>query len=169
MTSNANAPDRHGSAVVTRTSDTELRVVRVFDAPAALLFKAWTTPELVKRWWGFETSEWIQCDIDLRIGGTWRYVIKDDGFEVAFRGVYKEISPPHRLVNTELYEGAPGATDDDAALVTTTFDEVDGVTTLTQVSQMVKKEHLDAAIESGMESGMQVSFDRLEDVVRAEA
>jgi uncharacterized protein YndB with AHSA1/START domain len=169
MTSNDAASNRHGSAIVTRTSDTELRVVRVFDAPAALLFEAWTTPELVKRWWGFETSEWIQCDIDLRVGGTWRWVIKDNGFEVAFRGVYKEISPPHRLVYTELYEGAPGATDDDAALVTTTFDEVDGVTTLTQASQMVNKEHLDAAIEWGMEGGMQVSLDRLEDVVRAEA
>jgi uncharacterized protein YndB with AHSA1/START domain len=169
VNSNDTAPDRHGSAVVTRPSDTELRVVRAFDAPAALLFEAWTTPEFVKRWWGYETSEWIQCDIDLRVGGMWRFVIKDDGFEVAFRGVYKEISPPHRLVNTELYEGVPGATDDDAALVTTTFDEVDGVTTLTQVSEFAQKEHLDAAIESGMESGMQVAFDRLEDAVRAEA
>ena len=88
---------------------------------------------------------------------------------MAFRGVYQEISPPHRLVNTELYEGVPGATDDDAALVTTTFDEVDGVTTMTQVSEFAQKEHLDAAIESGMEGGMQVSFDRLEDVVRAGA
>jgi uncharacterized protein YndB with AHSA1/START domain len=169
MTSNDTVGNRHGTAVVTRPSDTELRVVRVFDAPAALLFKAWTTPELVKRWWGYETSEWIQCDVDLRVGGTWRWVIKENGFEVAFRGVYKEISPPHRLVNTELYEGVPGATDDDAALVTTTFDEVDGVTTLTQVSQFAQKEHLDAAVESGMEGGIQVSFDRLEDVVRAEA
>jgi uncharacterized protein YndB with AHSA1/START domain len=143
--------------------------VRVFDAPAALLFKAWTTPELVQRWWGYETSEWIQCDIDLRVGGSWRFVIKDDGFEVAFHGVYKEIAPPDRLVNTELYEGAPGATDDDAALVTTTFDEADGVTTMTQVSRFAQKEHLDSAIESGMESGMQVSLDRLEDLVRAEA
>jgi uncharacterized protein YndB with AHSA1/START domain len=169
MTSNETAPDRHGSAVVTRPSDTELQIVRLFDAPAALLFKAWTTPELVKRWWGYETSEWIQCDIDLRVGGTWRFVIKDDGFEVAFRGVYHEISWPHRLVNTELYEGMPGATDDDAALVTTTFIEADGVTTMTQVSRFARKEHLDATIESGMESGMQVSLDRLEDVARAGA
>jgi uncharacterized protein YndB with AHSA1/START domain len=169
VNSNDTAPDRHGSAVVTRTSDIELTVVRVFDAPAALLFKAWTTPELVQRWWGYETSEWIQCDIDLRVGGSWRFVIKDDGFEVAFHGVYKEIAPPDRLVNTELYEGAPGATDDDAALVTTTFDEADGVTTMTQVSRFAQKEHLDSAIESGMESGMQVSLDRLEDLVRAEA
>ena len=151
-----------------RSPDTELHVVRAFDAPVELLFKAWTTPDLVKRWWGYETSEWFQCDIDLRVGGTWRWVIKDDSYEVAFRGVYKEISPPHGLVNTELYEGVPGATDDDASLVTTTFDEVDGVTTMTQVSQFALKEHLDAATESGMESGMQVSLDRLEDVVRAQ-
>lgn len=169
MTSNDTARSRHGSAVVTRTSDTELRVVRAFDAPAALLFEAWTTPDLVKQWWGYESSAWVVCDIDLRVGGAWRYVVDHEGFEVAFHGVFQEISPPHRLVNTELYEGAPGATDDDAAAVTTTFDEVDGVTTLTQVSQFAQKEHLDAAIESGMESGMQVTLDRLEDLVRTGA
>ncbi len=167
MTTNDTAKNRHGSAEVSRPSDTSLRVVRAFDAPAALLFEAWTTPEHVQRWWGFETSEWIQCDIDLRVGGSWRWVIEDHGLEVAFRGVYREISPPHRLVNTELYEGMPGATDDDAALITTTFDEVDGVTTMTQLSEFVQKEHLDAAIESGMEGGMQVSFDRMEDLVRS--
>ena len=160
---------RHGSAVVTLPTDTEIQVVRLFDAPAQALFDAWTTPDLVKRWWGYETSRWIQCDVDLRIGGRWRFVIEDDGMEVAFRGEFKEISPPHLLVNTELYEGVPGATDDDAALVTTTFDEVDGVTTMTQVSRFARKEHRDAAIASGMESGMQVSLDRLEDVVRQAA
>ena len=75
--------------------------------PAALLFEAWTTPDLVKQWWGYESSAWVVCDIDLRVGGAWRFVVDHEGFEVAFRGVYKEISPPHRLVNTELYEGAP--------------------------------------------------------------
>jgi uncharacterized protein YndB with AHSA1/START domain len=159
--------NRHGSAVVTLPSDTEIHVVRIFDAPAKLLFEANTTPELVQQWWGFETSKWLVCEIDLRVGGTWRYVIEERGMEVGFHGEFREISPPHRLVHTELYEGMPGVTDDDAAVITTTFDEVDGVTTMTQVSRFRLKEHRDAAIESGMESGMQVSFDRMEDLVRS--
>jgi uncharacterized protein YndB with AHSA1/START domain len=163
------AGNRHGSAVVTLPSDTEYHVVRVFDAPAKLLFEATTTPELVRQWWGFGTSKWLVCDIDLRVGGAWRYVIEEHGMEVGFHGEFREISPPHRLVHTELYEGMPGLTDDDAAVVTTTFDELDGVTTMTQVSRFAAREHRDAAIQSGMESGMQVSFDRMEDLVRSAA
>jgi uncharacterized protein YndB with AHSA1/START domain len=161
--------NRHGSAVVTLPNDTDIHVVRVFDAPAKLLFEANTTPELVQQWWGFDTSVWRVCEIDLRVGGKWRYVIEERDMEVGFHGEFREISPPHRLVHTELYEGMPDLTDDDAAVITTTFDEVDGVTTMTQVSRFVRKEHRDAAIESGMESGMQVSYDRMEDLVRSAA
>src|ERR671918_174674 len=99
--------DRLGTAVVTLPSDTEILITREFDAPASLVFKAYTTPELVKRWWGFETSEWLVCDIDLRVGGQWRFVIRDGGMEVGFHGEYREIAGPHRLVHTEIYEGAP--------------------------------------------------------------
>jgi uncharacterized protein YndB with AHSA1/START domain len=65
--------NRHGSAVVTLPSDTEILITRCFDAPAAALFRAWTEPELVKQWWGFETGEWLACDVDLRVGGAWRW------------------------------------------------------------------------------------------------
>ena len=167
MNSNNTVSDRHGSAVITLPSDTEILITRVFDAPADLIFKAWTTPELVKRWWGFDTSEWLVCDIDLREGGQWRYVIRDDEMEVGFHGEYREIAGPHRLVSTEVYEGFPDP--DGAALDTMTLDEVEGVTTMTVLVQHSCQEHRDAHLASGMESGMQVSYDRLEHLVRQAA
>lgn len=158
------ASNRHGSAVITLPSDTEILITRVFDAPAALIYQATTTPELVKRWWGFGTSEWLVCEIDLRVGGMWRYVIRDEGMEVGFHGEYQEIDGPHRVVSTEVFEGFPDP--DGAALDTTTLVEADGVTTMTVLVQHASQEHRDAHLASGMESGMQVSYDRLEDVVR---
>jgi uncharacterized protein YndB with AHSA1/START domain len=159
---------RHGSAVIKVTSDTDYVVTRVFDAPAKLVFEAVTTPELVKRWWGFETSQWLVCEIDLRVGGRWRYVTRevreDDAFEVAFHGEYREIDAPHRLVSTEAYEGIPDP-DENASLNTFTLDEADGLTTMTVLVQHKTKEALDAVLASGMESGMQISYNRLEDLV----
>jgi uncharacterized protein YndB with AHSA1/START domain len=158
--------DRHGSAVITLPSDTEVLITRKFDATAEAVFAAYTTPELVKRWWGFESSEWVVCDIDLRVGGTWRYVTReDDGTEVGFHGEFREIEAPHRLVYTEAYEGIPGP-DENAAVNVLTLDEADGVTTMTCLVEMPSKEARDAMLATGMEAGMQVSYDRLEDVVR---
>jgi uncharacterized protein YndB with AHSA1/START domain len=155
------ARNRHGSAVVTLPSDREILITRQFDAPASLIFKAYTTPELVKRWWGFETSQWLVCDIDLRVGGAWRYVTREkDGTEVGFHGEYREIEAPRRLVSTEVFEGFPDA----EALDTVVFDERAGVTTLTITVLHQTREHRDGHIASGMESGMQVSMNRLEDV-----
>ena len=104
MTSNHATSNRHGSAVITLPSDTDYLVTRAFDAPAKLVFEALTTPELVKRWWGFETSEWLVCEIDLRVGGQWRYVIREREMEVGFHGEYRELNGPHRMVWTEMYE-----------------------------------------------------------------
>jgi len=165
MTSNDTVGNRHGSAVVSLPSDTEILITRSFDAPADLLFTAYTTPDLVKRWWGYETSEWQVCEVDLRVGGGWRWVIGEHGMEVGFHGEYREIERPGRLVFTEVFEGFPDA----GALVITTFDEIDGVTTMTQLVQHSCQEHRDGHIASGMEDGMQVSYDRLEDVVRSAA
>jgi uncharacterized protein YndB with AHSA1/START domain len=160
--------DRHGSATVVLPSDTEYVITRAFDAPAELVFDALTTPELVKRWWGFETSEWLVCEIDLRAGGRWRYVIREhDDIEVGFHGEYREVSRPHRLVWTEMYEGVPNPGPDKYPVCTTTLEELDGVTTLTTVVQHTSKEDRDAVLATGMESGMQISYDRLEDLVRA--
>jgi len=165
MTSNSTVTNRHGSAVITLPSDTEILITRVFDAPADLIFKTLTTPELVKRWWGFDTSVWQVCEIDLRVGGQWRYVIREGDMEVGFHGEYREIAGPHRLVSTEVYEGFP----DGEALNVVTLEEVDGVSTMKVLVQHSIKEHRDAHIDSGMEGGMQVSYDRLEDLVRQAA
>jgi uncharacterized protein YndB with AHSA1/START domain len=158
--------NRHGSAVVTLPSDTEVLITRVFDAPAELVFRAYTTPELVKQWWGFESSEWLVCEIDLRVGGRWRYVTREDGQEVGFHGEYREIARPHRLVSTEIYEGIPDPGPDGGALNIMTLDESDGVTTLQLLVQMPSQEARDMMLESGMEQGLQVAYDRLEDVAR---
>ena len=158
--------NRHGSATVTLPSDLEILITRKFDAPAALVFKAYTTPELVKRWWGFDSSVWVVCEIDLRVGGSWRFVTREEGgYEVGFHGEYSEIDAPRRLVTTEVFEGMPDA----AALDTVTFHEEAGVTTMNISVRHSLKEHRDAHLASGMEGGMQVSMNRLEDVVGAMA
>jgi len=166
MTSTGN---RHGSAVITLPSDTDYLVTRAFDAPAKLVFDALTTPELVQRWWGFETSEWLVCEIDLRVGGQWRYVIRERDMEVGFHGEYRELNGPHRMVWTEMYEGVPDPGPENYPVCTAKLDEVDGVTTMTLHVRHTSKEERDAVLATGMESGMQVSYDRLEDLVRQAA
>lgn len=163
--SNETTSNRHGSAVITLPSDTEYLITRSFDAPADLVFTALTTPEFVRRWWGFETSEWLVCDVDFRVGGKWRYLIRDEGMEVGFFGEYREIDRPNRLVFTEMYEGVPDPGPDSHPVNIVTLDEADGVTTMTVLVQHASKEDRDAVLESGMEGGMQVSYNRLEDLV----
>jgi uncharacterized protein YndB with AHSA1/START domain len=149
------------SAKVTLPADTQILITREFDAPRHLVWKAYTTPDLIARWWGGEHGKVTSVEVDLRVGGTWRYVLTaNEGFEVAFHGEYREISEPERLVNTEIYEGAP----EGVGVVTTTLTESDGRTTLTQLCEYGSREVRDAVIDSGMESGMQESMDALEQV-----
>ena len=150
-----------GSAKVTLPTDTQILITREFDAPKHLVYKAWTTPELVKRWWNAKRGEVTIADIDLRVGGTWRWVmVTDDGFEVAFHGEYREIVPDERIVTTEVYEGMPDA----AALNTLEFTEEEGRTTITVLVDHASQEHRDGHINSGMEAGMQDAMDLLEEV-----
>jgi len=138
--------NRHGTAVVTLPPDREILITSQFDAPADLVFRAWTTPDLVRRFSGCDATEWLVCEIDLRPGGAWRYVTRQpDGAEYGFHGVDREVEAPHRLVSTE----------------------ADGVTTTTVTVLHVTSEARDGHIASGMETGLQVTLDRLEDVVRA--
>ena len=154
---------RHGSATVTLPSDLEILITRVFEAPAALVFKAWTTPELVRRWWVCDALQMKVCEIDLRVGGNWRYVsVEADGVEYGFHGTYREIVPGERLVSTEVFEGYP----DGEALNTLTLAEADGLTTMTVVVLHSSKENRDGHVGSGMETGMQVALDRVEDIVK---
>ena len=150
-----------GTAKVTLPTDEQILITREFNAPKHLVYTAYTTPELVERWWSGCRGKVTRAEIDLRVGGMWRYVmVANDGFEVAFHGEFREIVPDEKLVTTEVYEGYPDA----AAIDTVTFTEVDGRTTLEILVEHETKEHRDAHINSGMEVGMQESMDALEQV-----
>ncbi len=150
-----------GTAKVTLPTDEQILITREFDAPRHLVYRAWTTPELVKRWWSGGHGEVTIAEIDLRVGGMWRWVmLASQGFEVGFHGEYREIVPAERIVSTEVYEGMP----EGEALNTITFSEEDGRTSMSILVQHSCKEHRDAHINSGMESGMQKSMDLLEQV-----
>ena len=154
-------------ATVTLPTDEQILITREFDAPKHLVYKAFTEPELVKRWWHANRGEMTVAEIDLRVGGKWRYVsVTPDGMEVAFRGEYREVVPNERVVSTEFYEGVPeGVAEEDATTVNTaTFSEADGRTTLTILVQAPNKVTRDAIIDSGMEAGLQDALDLLEGI-----
>lgn len=154
--------DRTGSAEVTLPSDTEILITREFDAPAELVFDVWTTPEHIRNWWGWETDPMTVCEIDLRVGGRWRFVaVNEDYGEVDFYGEYLEIDRPRRLVSTEVFAPYP----DSPAVNTLTLEENEGVTTMTILVEYPSKEARDATIASGMESGLQHSLDRADRVL----
>ncbi len=148
--------------MVTLPTDEQILITREFDAPKHLVYEAWTTPELVRRWWAGKRGEVTVADVDLRVGGMWRYVMLagEGGFEVAFHGEFREIVPNERIVSTEVYEGMP----EGEAVNTITFTEADGRTTIEVLVQHSLQEHRDAHINSGMEGGMQESMDALEHV-----
>ena len=156
-----------GTAIVTLPTDTQILITREFNAPKHLVYKAITTPELVKRWWAGSHGTVTLTEIDLRVGGKWRYVLTaNEGFEVGFHGEYREIIPNERIVSTEVYEGMPQPNPEveEGSINTVTLTEVDGRTTLRTLVQHSCQEHRDAHINSGMEGGMQTSFDALEEV-----
>ena len=153
-----------GTAKVTLPADDQILITREFDAPKHLVYKAYTTPELVRRWWSGHRGSVTSADIDLRVGGRWRYVmITNGGLEVAFHGEYRELVPDERLVTTEVYEGVPGG-DDDPAVNFVTFTDVGGRTKLEVLVQCPSKDVRDMIIGSGMEGGMQESMEELERV-----
>jgi uncharacterized protein YndB with AHSA1/START domain len=148
-------------ARVTLPADNQILITREFDAPRHLVFRAYTTPELVRRWWHANRGEITLCEIDLRVGGEWRYVMAAcSGPEVGFHGVFREIVLDERIVSTEVYEGAPDA----EALDTVTFTGTGAGdrTTLTILVQHSSRENRDAHINSGMEAGLQDAMDLLE-------
>ena len=148
---------------MTTPSDREIRLTRLFDAPRALVFEAMHTPEHVKQWWGCLAEGYSVpvCEIDLRPGGAWRFVNRlPNGKEVAFHGVYREIVRPERVVNTEIFEEYP----DVESVVTTTLAEEKGKTRLTVTAAYPSVEVRDMVLESGMDRGAALSYDRLEEV-----
>lgn len=149
------------SAVVTLPTDSSILITRDFAAPRRLVYRAWTTPELIKRWWSGDRGEVTLAEVDLRVGGSWRYVmVANGGFEVGFHGQYREIVENERIVCTEVYEGMP----DGEALNTITLTEQNGRTILTLLVQHANQKSRDMHINSGMETGMQEAMDHLEQV-----
>jgi uncharacterized protein YndB with AHSA1/START domain len=153
---------------LTRTSDREFVLTRVFAAPSRLVFEAWTRPEHVRRWYGCSEATLTACEIDLRVGGSWRYAMRGpDGTSHTMTGVYREIDPPRRLVYTERYV-TEGFTSNEA-LVTVLFAEHDGMTTLTSTVLHGSKEDCEGHLGSGMERGAAAVYDRLEALLRTMA
>jgi uncharacterized protein YndB with AHSA1/START domain len=148
---------------VTTPSDLGICLTRLFDAPRKLVFEAMTRPEHVKRWWGClgEGYSVPVCEIDLRVGGKWRFVNRHPGGEAAFHGEYREIAPPGRLVFTEIFEDFP----DSVSVVTAVFAEEGARTRMTVTVSYPSKEVRDMVVESGMARGAGISYDRLEDLV----
>jgi uncharacterized protein YndB with AHSA1/START domain len=150
---------------VERASDRELIVIRMFDAPARIVFEAWTKPELLKRWWAPKSCgvTLFDCEHDLRVGGVYRFTFgRDPADPEVFTGRYLEVDRPSRLVHTHLYERMAHAGE---ALVTVTFEESEGRTRLTLRQLFPSKEALDGALASGMEQGMRMTLDQLEELV----
>jgi uncharacterized protein YndB with AHSA1/START domain len=157
------------SAKVTLPADDQILITREFDAPRELVYKAFTTPELVRRWWHANRGEMTDSQIDLRVGGAYRFAMDAGGFEVAFHGDYLEIVPGEKIVSTEVYEGLPeGVTEEEGRTINTvTLTEENGRTTLTMLIQTANKTSRDAIVESGMEDGLQDALDLLEQTAQS--
>jgi uncharacterized protein YndB with AHSA1/START domain len=149
------------TATLTLPTDEQILIAREFDAPPELVWKAFTTPELVRKWWHAKRGEVTVAEMDLRVGGRWRSVmVTPDGVEVGFHGEYREIVPNERLVSTEVYEGMPGA----ETVNTMTLAEVDGRTKVEILVQHESRASRDGQIASGMEDGLQDALDLLEEL-----
>jgi uncharacterized protein YndB with AHSA1/START domain len=153
------------SFTVTTPAEQEIRMTRVFDAPRELVFEAMTRPEHVRRWWGCLGDGYSVpvCEIDLRVGGAWRFVNRHPKGEAAFHGEYREIAPPARLVFTEIFEDFP----DTVSVVTTDFADEGGRTRMTVSARYPSREVRDIVLSTGMAKGAAISYDRLEDLVIA--
>ena len=155
---------RSGSAKVTLPADDQILIAREFDAPPHLVYKAWTTPDLVMRWWAGQHGEMVSVDIDLRVGGSWRYVMRtNEGYEIAFHGEYRELVPGEKIVTTEVFEGVPEP--DELVLNVITFvPSESGGTALELLVLAHTREVRDAIAGSGMEAGMQEQLDLLDEL-----
>jgi uncharacterized protein YndB with AHSA1/START domain len=152
-----------GTLKVTTPNDREIVMTRVFDAPRRLVFEAFSKPELLKRWFGPRGWSLVVCEVDLRVGGGFRFVLRGpDGRDMGMRGTYREIVPPERSVHVESFDDYPGE-----SLVTAVFTEQGGKTTLTVTVQYASREVRDAVIQSGMEHGAAESYDRLAELLAA--
>lgn len=151
-------------ATVTMPTDTTILITREFAAPRDLVWRAWTEPELVARWWHANRGEVLSIEADVRVGGRWRYVMRaNNGFEVAFNGEYREVVPPERLVSTEVFEPMP----DEPALNTLTFADHEGGTLVTLHVEHQTQQARDLHVNSGMEDGLQDALFLLDELAQS--
>jgi uncharacterized protein YndB with AHSA1/START domain len=149
-------------ATLTTPSEREIRVERVFDAPRERVFAVYTDPELIPEWWGPHGTRTGVDRMEPRTGGDWRFVSQtSDGSETAFRGTYREVTAPERIVQTFEWEGMPGY----VSLETATFEDLGDRTKVTTVSIFYTAEERDGMLGAGMEGGMNETFDRLDEVL----
>lgn len=162
---NGSEPAPVNRTTLERVSEREIVITRTFNGPARIVFDAWTKPELLQRWWAPRSLgvTLFQCDADVRVGGSYRYVFgRDRESAMAFSGTYTEVAPPSRLVYTQIFEAMRDAGD---AIVTVAFDEQRGRTRLVLRGLYPSKQALDATIASGMEHGMRETMEQLEHLV----
>ena len=159
--SNAAAPS-HERATVTHDGS-RLVISRTFAAPAALVYEAMTNPEHIRQWWGAGHGEVTTCEVDLRVGGRWHFAqTTPGGDEVSFSGEYRELDPPGRMVHTEVFDNIQSP----ESVVESSFTEQDGSTTLTAVITYDSPQTVEMVLASGMETGMNDSYDALEKVAQ---
>jgi uncharacterized protein YndB with AHSA1/START domain len=158
----SNAADTHQRATVTHDGSVMV-ITRTFAAPAALVYEAMTTPEHIRQWWGAGHGEVTTCEVDLRVGGRWHFAQTNSaGEEVSFSGEYRELDPPSRMVHTEIFDNIQSP----ESVIESTFTEQDGRTTLTAVITYDSPETVQMVLASGMETGMNDSYDALEKVAQ---
>jgi uncharacterized protein YndB with AHSA1/START domain len=159
MTHSQQAPT---ATVVTTPADREIHIERVFDAPRDRVFAVYTDPELIPEWWGPRDTTTVVDEMDVRPGGSWRFVMRSaDGSESGFRGVYREVTPPERIVQTFEWEGMPGH----ISVETATFEDLGDRTKVTTVSLFHTTEERDGMLGSGMEGGLNETYARLDELL----
>jgi uncharacterized protein YndB with AHSA1/START domain len=154
--------DQARRATVTTPADREIHVERVFDAPRDRVFAAYTDPDLIPEWYGPRDTTTIVDTMDVRAGGSWRFVMRSsDGSESGFRGTYREVTPPERIVQTFEWEGMPGH----VSVETAVFEDLGDRTKVTTTSVFHTTEERDGMLGSGMEGGMNETYQRLDEVL----
>lgn len=149
------------TATITTPTDREIRIERVFDAPRDRVFATFTDPELIPEWWGPRDGTTVVDRMDVRAGGSWRFVARGDDGETAFRGTYREVTPPERIVQTFEWEGMPG----NVAVETATFEDLGDRTRVTTISLFHTNEERDGMLASGMERGLNETYARVDELL----
>jgi len=153
--------DTANKATVTTPSEREIHIERVFDAPRDRVFAAYTDPELIPQWWGPHGTETVVDVMEVEAGGSWRFISRGDDGETAFRGTYREVTPPERIVQTFEWEGMPGH----VSVETAEFEDLGERTKVVTTSIFHTPEERDGMLGSGMEKGMNETFERLDELL----